>query len=83
MNNWALSSGALLPSLSTTLWNILVTCTHYWFSASFINIGTNGSLYQNPQIHFLNQIQNYPSQFHQGHLAHKQPINATKQVPNQ
>ena len=59
------------------------TDTHYWFSASFANIGANGSLYQHPQMHFLNQIQNHPSQFHQGHLAHEQPINATKQVPNQ
>ena len=39
--------------------------------------------YHHPQIRFLNQIQNRPSQFHQGNFAHEQPINATKQVPNQ
>ena len=34
-------------------------------------------------MHFPNQTQNYPSQFHQGNLAYEQPLNATKQVPNQ
>ena len=82
MNCWALSLGILLPRSGITPWSWCIHI-HYWSSTSFENIGANGFLYQHPQLHFPIQIQNYPSQFHQGHLPHEQPIDSTKQVSNQ